>query len=247
MNLSGNYKMRSKDYNHYWRSEWEMFVRKPARAQALLDAVSRISITCVLDIGCGAGQEMLPFVSSGAFGVGVDIAPGGGVLGRELFTKEGYGDRVAFTRGSAEQLPFHSGSFDLLVCRLALPYTANAQALAEMSRVLKPNGVMFLKIHHARFYLDKLWRGLLNGEFRQIVHAVRVMVVGVIYHVTGRQIRYRLIGNETFQTRWLLKKSLARNLLCIVKEMPDSNPRTPSFVVVKNATSDGKAAVMLVR
>jgi SAM-dependent methyltransferase len=242
MSLSGNYRMGSKDYNHYWRSEWEIFVRKPARAQASLDAVSGISIAGVLDIGCGAGQEMLPFVSRGAFGIGIDIAPDSGVLSRELFTKEGYGDRVAFICSTAEQLPFHSGSFDLVVCRLALPYTANAQALAEMARVLKLYGVMLLKIHHARFYLDKLWRGLLHGEFLPIVHAARVMVAGIIYHVTGRQVRNRLIGNETFQTRWLLKQALARNLLCIVKEMPDSNPRTPSFVVVKSATAGGKAA-----
>jgi len=76
------------------------------------------------------------------------------------------------------------------------------------------------------------------------------MVVGGIYHVTGYQVRnrlsrnktlpnrwlHRLIRNETFSSRWLLKRELARNSLAIVKEMPESNPRTPSFAVVKNAT-----------
>jgi ubiquinone/menaquinone biosynthesis C-methylase UbiE len=222
--------------NQYWRCEWEMFVMNPARARASLDAVSGISMARVGDIGCGAGQEMMPFVRRGAFGVGVDVAPGSSVLGRELFTKEGCGDRVAFIRGAAEQLPMRSESFDVLVCRLALPYTNNAQTLAEMSRVLRPNGVLLLKIHHARYYLDELWRGLLNGKFRHMAHAARVIVVGVIYHVTGKQVRNCLIRTETFQTRWLLKRELARNSLFIVKAMPDSNPRTPSFVVVKNAT-----------
>jgi ubiquinone/menaquinone biosynthesis C-methylase UbiE len=253
MSLLGNDRMGNEDYDQYMRSEWEMFVRQPARAQASLDAVSGISIARVLDIGCGAGHEMLPFVRGGAFGVGVDIAPGSGILGRELFTKEGYGDRVAFMQGTAEHLPFRSGTFDALVCRGVLPYTDNAQALAEMSRVLRPNGVLLLKILGARYYLGELWHGLLQGQFQHMAHAARVMVVGGIYHVTGYQVRnrlsrnktlpsrwlYRLIRNETFSSRWLLQRELARNSLSIVKEMPESNPRTPSFAVVKNATEDG--------
>jgi ubiquinone/menaquinone biosynthesis C-methylase UbiE len=226
--------MGSDSYELYLRGEWTMFVKNPSRANASLAAVEGMSIARVLDIGCGAGQEMMPFVRSGAFGVGVDLAPGSGVLGRELFEKEGYGDRVAFTRGMAEQLPFHSGRFDVVVCRLALPYTDNTQALAEMSRVLRPHGVLLLKIHHARYYLVELWRGFLNGQLRHIAHATRVMVAGLIYHVSGSQARNRLIRTETFQTRWLLKQELARHLLSIVREMPDSNPRTPSFIVVKN-------------
>src|SRR6267142_843513 len=45
--------------------------------------------------------------------------------------------RVHFLRGSAEDLSFPDGVFDAVICRLALPYTDNSQALAEASRVLR--------------------------------------------------------------------------------------------------------------
>src|SRR6267142_2241510 len=68
--------------------------------------------------------------------------------------------RVHFLRGSAEDLSFPDGVFDAVICRLALPYTDNSQALAEASRVLRRGGQYLLKIHAARFYLDLLKRAI---------------------------------------------------------------------------------------
>ena len=228
--------MTNQDYDKYIRAEWDAFVRDPARSQASLDLVAGIPVTRVLDIGCGAGQEMVPFVDRGAFGVGLDVSPEVGLVGRRRFADRGLGARVAFLRCSAEQLPFPAGSFDVVLCRLALPYTDNARSLAETSRVLRPGGVLFLKIHHARFYLRKFWQGLTGGELLSMIHATRVMAAGAIYHVAGKQVRHWLISNETFQSRWLLRRELAHNSLRIAGEMPDSNSLTPSFVVVREGS-----------
>jgi SAM-dependent methyltransferase len=216
------------EYEEYVRTEWRLFVDDPKRAQVSLGALSGRSPSYVLDVGCGAGQELLPFAGASCC-VGVDISPEVGRVGRELFLNLDLGVRVSFAQAIAEALPFRTEIFDAIICRLALPYTHNARALAEIARVLKPNGVLLLKIHHARYYLRKFWSGLLVRDLLSMVHASRVLVAGLVYHVTGRQVRTRLLSPETFQTKWLLRRELARFGLVIAYELPGSNPFTPFF------------------
>jgi ubiquinone/menaquinone biosynthesis C-methylase UbiE len=194
-------------------------------------------VSRVLDVGCGAGQELLPFVSErGACGVGVDVAPETGRAGRELFVTRAPGARVAFVRAAAEALPFAAGSFDVVVCRLALPYTDNARALSEMARVLRGGGVLILKIHHPRYYLSEAAHALAALSPREFVHAARVLLSGALYRFTGRQPRgSRLLSGETFQTEAMLRRELARVRLRIRRAMPDSNPLSPSYVIEKES------------
>src|SRR5882762_7845029 len=110
------------DYNEYVLREWEMFVSDPSRAQASLRATAHLDVKRVLDVGCGAGQELLPFVGDGrTLGIGIDIAPAVGQVGREKVTSYAPEARVHFVRGSAENLSFPDGAFDAVICRLALP------------------------------------------------------------------------------------------------------------------------------
>jgi len=221
------------EYEEYLRAEWRLFVDDPGRAQGSLRALDGRSVLNVLDIGCWAGQELLPFADS-SFCVGVDLSPAGGLVGRELFRELRPEARVSFAQATAEALPFNTDSFNVVICRLALPYTHNALALAEIARVLKPNGTLLLKIHHARYYLRKFWAGLRRREFLSMVHAGRVLVAGSVYHLIGRQVRSRLLSPETFQTEWLLRRELDRSGLAISSQLADSNPNTPSFVVCNN-------------
>jgi ubiquinone/menaquinone biosynthesis C-methylase UbiE len=221
------------NYEHYLTLEWEMFTKDQTRAQASLLAVQGRQISRVLDIGCGAGQELLPFAMAGSFCVGMDVSPDVGLIGRKLFLKEKLSQRVAFLRSAAEQIPFASGMFDLVICRLAIPYTDNRLALTEMARILRQGGVLLLKIHHARFYIDKFWRGLMDAEPLNSVHAARVLTAGALYGLLDRQVRNRLVTNETFLSRHMLTRELGRCGLTILREMPDSNPLTPSFVIEK--------------
>ncbi len=220
-------------YETYVESEWEKFAHQPERIHASLEATWDVAPRRVLDVGCGAGQELWPFVSAGAFGVGTDLAREVGVLGRQKFRRGGFDSRVAFLRSTAEQLPFASSAFDVVVSRLALPYMDNPRAIAEMARVLRPGGVLLLKIHHAWFYVDEARR----GTILQVIHSARVLASGLAYHATGRHFRNRLFTHETCQTRWLLKKELGRHHLTIRCEMPDSNRLTPSFLIQKSGAS----------
>ena len=222
------------EYDEYLRTEWDSFAHDSARVNNTLAEVSGSNVERVLDVGCGAGQELFPFVQDGAtLGVGVDVAPTVGRVGRPLFATKLPQARVSFMRAAAEELPFAANKFDVVICRLALPYTHNARALAEMSRVLRPGGTLLLKIHHLRFYMQKFGLGMRAGDVLSMIHATRVMVAGVLYHCLGRQIRLRLISAETFQSERLLRRELKKLGLTIRRETPDSNPLTPSFNILK--------------
>ena len=220
-------------YDRYVRAEWSLFRSDPSRAHAAIDAVNGMDISRVLDIGCGAGQELLPFVEcKAAFGIALDVEPEVGRAGRDLFASIGPNIRVAFVRGGAEALPFISNSFDVVICRLALPYTRNSKTIAEIARVLRIEGKLFLKIHHLRYYLHDLRKSLSSLDLLLLVHTTRVLIAGLFYHGTGYQPR-KFPSSETFQTFSLLQKELLKAGLYIVNEMKDSNPLTPSFLITR--------------
>jgi SAM-dependent methyltransferase len=209
--------------------------KEPALFQPYLDAVAGLKVERVLDVGCGLGQVLYPYVAfRGAFGVGLDPTAQACRMGRDFYAEHAPGARVQFVHGMAEGLPFPPSSFDVVNCGLALPYMDNARAIGEVARVLRPGGVFLLRIHHARYYLRDLWQSLMARRLLPAIHAGRVLTVGAIYHLTGKQTDTRLFGTETFQTRWLLSRELARHGLTLTAERPDTNPRTPAFIITKN-------------
>lgn len=220
------------EHEQYARGAWVRFHSQPSRAQVTLRAVEGLRIARVLDVGCGGGQELSPFVLNGALGVGIDFAPETGLVGRELFETQLPGCRVAFARASGDALPFCSEAFDVVICRLALPYMYNTRALTEFARVLRTGGLLLLKIHHARFYLHKFLTGL-TGEPLSSVHSVRVGLSSLVYHLTGHQPSDGYLIKEVFQTVGTLRSELVKHNLKIKHEMPDSNPLTPSFCIAK--------------
>jgi SAM-dependent methyltransferase len=221
------------EYEEYLELEWSLFARDPARQHETRKAVAGVKARRVLDVGCGAGQEMLPFARASVWCVGVDIARESARVGTRLFGEQAPGSSVSFATAAAESLPFCDGAFDVVICRVVIPYTDNARALSEMSRVLRSGGALLLKVHHARYYLHKLASGIRRGSPLFALHALRVLVSGALYHVTGRQPAGGLLLRESFQTTGLLARELGRAGLAIDGELADSNPLTPSYLVVK--------------
>jgi SAM-dependent methyltransferase len=101
----------------------------------------------VLDIGCGAGVDTLvAAVMVGPEGkvTGIDLVPE--MLERaKANLRRTFIKNVTFQEGSAEQLPFPDGTFDVVISNGVFNLIPDkAKALREVFRVLKPSGRFLL-------------------------------------------------------------------------------------------------------
>ena len=243
-NMSGTTKRRGRQqeirefdsYLHTCQQNLIAMTTTPAAFESVLLSLADHKVESALDVGCGIGQMLYPFVAlRNAFGVGLDSSAQACRAGTDFYARYAPSARIRFVYGHAETLPFPDACFDVVNCGLALPYMNNSEVLSEIARVLRPHGVLFLSTHHLRYYLGDLWRGFRSGSLLQVAHAARALGVGAIYHATGRQPSVRLLGNETFQTRWLLQRELERRGLMVDHERDDSRPQAPAFVISKLA------------
>lgn len=224
------------DYKDYAQRVIEQYAAASDRQRSmLLDEIDCANIETVLDVGCGAGQELLPFAEkTRALCIGIDVGREVGEIGQEVFRRHGFAGRAEFFRAQGEHLPFADASFDTVICRVALPYMDNRKALAEMSRVLKPHGKFFLKIHAPKFYYGMIRRRIGTLNPKQVAYPVFSLLGGSWSILTGQQPAGGFwAGKEIFQTKRFLRGELAKNNLRITKDLPDTNAETPSYLIEK--------------
>jgi ubiquinone/menaquinone biosynthesis C-methylase UbiE len=126
------------------------------RRQVLAQIMHRKQLGSVrlLDVGCGTGrflgQAARALPSSRL--VGIDLSPWYAGFARESLERSGSlargGELPRIEVGNAEELPFESGSFDVVTSIFLLhelPRAVRRRALAEMRRVLTPGGLLVLE------------------------------------------------------------------------------------------------------
>lgn len=230
------------DYASYVAAEWALFTRDASRAQAAQEAVAGVQVRRVVDVGCGGGQELLPFAHiAGVLAIGIDLSPDVGATRSRFAGRVAPGSMVAFVRGRAEALPLACASVDVVTCRLALPYVHNERAMSEIARVLRPGGLLLLKYHHVRYYIRRLAGAVAAGSWRRARYALIALVNGALYGGTGWQGPPER-PREVFQTERRLHRLLGEQGLEAIAELPDSNPFTPSVIARRRtAASPGPA------
>jgi SAM-dependent methyltransferase len=109
----------------------------------------------VLEVGCGAGTDLVRFARGGALCHGVDLAESAIALARRNFEIQGLTADLRVANGEA--LPFADGLFDLVYAHGVVQYTANDRRLvAECRRVLKPGGQAVFQVYNRRSWLNAL-------------------------------------------------------------------------------------------
>lgn len=109
----------------------------------------------VLEVGCGAGVDLVRFARGGAVCTGVDLAASAIDLATKNFAQQGLSADLRVANGEA--LPFPDNSFDLVFAHGVVQYTANPQALVdECRRVLKPGGEAIFQVYNRVSWLNAL-------------------------------------------------------------------------------------------
>jgi len=109
----------------------------------------------VLDVGCGAGVDLVRFARGGAIVTGVDIAPAAVALAREYVAQQRLGADLREADGG--RLPFPDDTFDFVYAHGVVQYTADDRALVEeCRRVLQPGGEAVFQAYNRVSWLNGL-------------------------------------------------------------------------------------------
>jgi ubiquinone/menaquinone biosynthesis C-methylase UbiE len=161
----------------------------------------------ILDVGCGAGQTLIASnLLAGMLAVGIDIDHSAICLGSQL------SEKIQFVTAKGEALPFESDCFDLIICRVALPYMNVNKALSEIRRVLKAGGRIWLVLHPLGITLRELGSTVLRLQIKDAVYRLWVLANGLILHAFGRQYApfFKPGCYESWQTTRAIKRALKR-------------------------------------
>lgn len=98
----------------------------------------------VLDVATGGGHTALAFAEVTGRVVAVDLTSAI-LLAARTFAQSRTGDPIAFAQSDAEHMPFPSGQFDCITCRIAAHHVPDIPAfMKEVIRVMKPGSLFAL-------------------------------------------------------------------------------------------------------
>lgn len=151
----------------------------------------------VLDIGCGAGQTLIATnFEPGTTVIGLDVDKSALSLGRQL------DQNISFVCARAEFLPFQAERLDFVFSRVALPYMNVHETLAEIWRVLKTGGMLWLVLHPYSMVLKETVQALSELQIKRAAVCLYVIANGVTLNLLGREFHlpFRKDYYESFQT-----------------------------------------------
>jgi SAM-dependent methyltransferase len=109
----------------------------------------------VLEVGCGAGVDLVRFARGGANVTGVDLSASAIQLAAANCAQQGLTAELRVADG--EHLPFKDGAFDFVFAHGVVQYTADPQRLVdEVRRVLKPGGQAIFQVYNRHSWLNLL-------------------------------------------------------------------------------------------
>lgn len=132
----------------------------------------------ILINGIGSGLD-IPYLPTDAHYIGTDITPA--MLSRAKNRANTYPIDISFQQADSQALPFEDNSFDGIVMHLILAVVPNPElALQEASRVVKPNGRIYIFDKFIRRGQLAIGRRLLNIFLRHIATRTDVIFEDVL-------------------------------------------------------------------
>jgi tellurite methyltransferase len=176
----------------------------------------------ILDAGCGAGRNLIYFLRSGCKVFGVDQNPEAiryvRGLAREL-APELSGEN--FQVSKVEEMPFPDERFDAVISSAVLHFAYNERhfnkMLEDMWRVLKPEGLLFVRLASSIGIEDKieLIEGrryhLPDGSERFLVdEELLLQTTNKLGGILSEPIKTTNVQNLRSMTTWVMRKEAAR-------------------------------------
>lgn len=160
-----NADLLSKEYDLWWKHLDSLKRDKKRRSQErqcyeiILSSLKITPGKKILDIACGWGEVLALAKEKGLEVFGIDISKHAIKLARERI---GGGNlQVA----QAEKLPFKDNTFDYIVCIGSLEhFDSPEKALKEISRVIKPNGRILIRVPNL-YFLGHIFMAVRYGIF----------------------------------------------------------------------------------
>lgn len=162
----------------------------------------------VLDVGFGSGEQMRRLAAAGCRTLGIEYNP--------QHARRARAAGFAVCCAAAERLPFAADSMDGLVCKVVIPYTDEARAVAEIARVLKTGGTAGVSYHGLGYSLRYLFT---DRNWKRRVYGARVVVNTIVYRLTGRRLP-GFWGDTVYQSASRLRHYYQQVGLELVEEHP---------------------------
>lgn len=135
----------------------------------------------VLDVGCGIGQTLIaPELQAAAELHGIDVNADAIRYGQDAHRQ------LRLQHARAESIPYPKEYFDLTYSRVSLPYTNIPAALAEIRRVTKPGGFVWLTLHPWSLELGHSWAAIKTLNVKRLIDRLYVCLNGLSLSFRGK-------------------------------------------------------------
>ena len=136
------YKNEAESYNYY-------NIFKPHEdIPKVIEYFKLNGVKTVLDIGCGAGRNLLPLTKQGFNTFGYDLSPEGIKLAKKQLKKEELNADLKVLNFS-DHLPYKDNFFDAAISIQVLQHGFESdikKSIKEIFRILKENGIIFVTL-----------------------------------------------------------------------------------------------------